>query len=118
MALRAERFSRRHRFTAQGSFGPLLRAPGKIRGLHAVIHVARAPQAESRLGIALTRRLIPSAVARNRVKRMLREAFRRHEVKTKGLDCVVTLRHAPHGEDERALAHEVRGFFDQLCARR
>ena len=46
----------------------------------------------SRFGVALTRRLVPSSVARNRLKRIAREAFRRHELRSAGLDCVLTLR--------------------------
>jgi ribonuclease P protein component len=110
----AEGFSRRHRFTSQGSFGPVLRGSRKLRGDLAVLHVVKSAEAPSRLGIALTRRLIPDAVARNRIKRLMREEFRRHAVKERSLDCVLTLRAAP--SDEKALLAEVRGFFDQLCS--
>jgi len=116
MAQRAHAFSRRHRFAAQGSFGPVLRASRKIRGRQAVLHVARAPAEESRLGIALARRMVRSSVARNRIKRLLREVFRHHAVKSRGFDCVVTLRTAPAEGDEAAIALEVHGFFDQLCS--
>jgi ribonuclease P protein component len=115
MAPRDEAFSRRHRFTAQGAFAPALRSARKLRGQHAVLHVARSPSRDSRLGIALTRRFVPSAVARNRLKRLLREAFRRHAVKGLGLDCVVTLRAPPGRDAERAIVDEVRALFDQLC---
>jgi ribonuclease P protein component len=109
-----EGFSRRHRFTSQGSFGPVLRGSRKLRGDLAVLHVVRNAEGPSRLGIALTRRLIPDAVARNRVKRVLREQFRRHAVKSRSLDCVITLRSTPR--DEQALLDEMRGLFDQLCS--
>jgi ribonuclease P protein component len=110
----AEGFSRRHRFTSQGSFGPVLRGSRKLRGELAVLHVVRNADGWSRLGIALTRRLIPDAVARNRIKRLLREEFRRHAVKAREFDCVVTLRVAP--SDEKALLAEVRGHFDRLSS--
>ena len=89
---RKEGLSRRHRFAAQGSFGPVLRSPRKLRGTLALLHVAAGRPGLSRLGIALTRRIAPSSVHRNRIKRMVRELFRRHPVKLAGLDLVVALR--------------------------
>lgn len=80
-----------------------------------MIHVAAGRDEASRLGIALTRKLVPSSVDRNFVKRLVRETFRRHPVKARGLDCVVMLR----GRFERAqsapMVAEIRGLFDRLC---
>jgi ribonuclease P protein component len=51
------------------------------------------------------------------VKRLIREAFRRHRVKTAGVDCVVTLRGKWRTSDARLLDAEIRGLFDQIAAR-
>ena len=112
---RIEGYSRRHRFTAQGSFGAVLRGTRKLRGHHAVLHVTPGRSGASRLGIALTRRLVPSSADRNRVKRLVRETFRRHELKAVGLDCVVALRQRFDAQTEASLMAEIRAFFDQLC---
>jgi len=115
---RAEGFSRRHRFTVQGSFGAILRNSRKLRSPHAVLHVAPGTPGPSRLGVALTRRALPSSVDRNRVKRSIREVFRRHPVKNAGLDLVVMLR-APFGmNDRRLLVDEIRALLDQASALR
>jgi len=111
---RKEGFSRRHRFAQRGSFGPVLRSSRKIRGRLAVVHAVSGAGGVSRLGIALTRRLVPSSLERNRVKRMLRETFRRHEVKDAGLDCVVTLRSRFDPATAAELRAEVASLFDQL----
>lgn len=111
---RKEGFSRRHRFAQLGSFGPVLRSPRKIRGRLAVLHAVTGAGTVSRLGIALTRRLVPSSLERNRVKRMVREAFRRHEVKDAGLDCVVMLRSRFDPATAAELRAEVAALFDQL----
>jgi ribonuclease P protein component len=113
----AHGFPRRHRFDARGSFGPLLGPGRKARGELAVVHAGAGRPGASRLGIALTRRLVPLATDRNRVKRLVREIFRRHRVKTAGVDCVVTLRGKWHAGDARALDAEIRGLFDQIAAR-
>lgn len=111
---RKEGFSRRHRFAQRGSFGPVLRSPRKIRGRLAVVHAVSCAGTVSRLGIALTRRLVPSSLERNRVKRMVREAFRRHEVKNAGLDCVLALRARFDPATAGELRAEVAALFDQL----
>ena len=112
----AHAFRRRHRFDAPGSFGALLRGGRKARGELAVVHSGAGRPGASRLGIALTRRLVPLATDRNYVKRLVREAFRRHRVKTAGVDCVVTLRGKWRSSDARALGAEIRALFDQVAA--
>jgi ribonuclease P protein component len=111
---RKQGYSRRHRFAERGSFGPVLRSPRKLRGKLAVIHVLAARTPASRLGIALTRRLVPLSVDRSRVNRLVRDAFRRHVVKHAGYDCVVSLRGKYDATQASAIAAEIRQLFDQL----
>ena len=82
-----------------------------------VVNVAPAHAPASRLGIALTRRLVPLATERNRFKRLVRDVFRRHDVKSRGFDCVVALRKSVTGADAGPLRAELRELFDQLTAR-
>lgn len=112
----SEGYSRRHRFSERGSFGTVLRGSRKVRGILAVIHAASRKDEFSRLGVALTRRLVPSAVHRNLVKRTVREAFRGHAVKGSGLDVVVTLRQRFDESQAAAIGAEVRGLLDKLYA--
>jgi ribonuclease P protein component len=112
---RKEGYSRRHRYDAHGSFGDVLRGPRKVKGRLAVIHVIAGRSSDSRLGLALTRRLVPRSVDRNRIKRMAREAFRRHALKDAGLDCVVALRTAFEAGQAAAIRDEIRTLFDQLA---
>jgi len=47
----------------------------------------------SRLGIAVSKKLFPSAVTRNRIKRLIREAFRLNKQQLpKGIDLIVGVR--------------------------
>lgn len=45
-----------------------------------------------RLGIAISKRLTPKACDRNRIKRLVRESFRRFTATTASMDVVVRLR--------------------------
>jgi len=114
---RKEGYSRRHRFAARGSFGAALRGSRKVRGRLAVLHVVPGRGADTRLGIALTRRLVPHSTDRNLVKRLVREAFRRHRVKRAGLDCVFALRVGFNAAEKAAFVAEIESLFDQACVR-
>jgi ribonuclease P protein component len=113
---RPQGLSRRHRFNRRGSFGPVLQGGRKLRGRYAVVHLSRNAQAASRLGVALTRRFVPSAVERNRVKRLVREAFRRHGIKSAAFDCVVMLRGRLEPAQHQAALEEIRALLDQALA--
>jgi ribonuclease P protein component len=110
---RKDGLSRRHRFAAQGSFGPILRSARKVRGTAALLHVAGGRAGVSRLGIALTRRVAPSSVQRNRIKRAVRELFRRHPTKGAGLDLVVALRERLDRERMPEFVAEVQTLLDR-----
>ena len=49
-------------------------------------------RAVSRLGITVTKRLVPQATVRNYCKRLAREAFRAEQVALGGMDLVVRVR--------------------------
>jgi ribonuclease P protein component len=114
---RPEGFSRRHRFCARGSFGPAFRSPRKLRGNSIILNVIEGRAGASRLGIALTRRLVPRSVDRNRVKRLVRDEFRHHSVKNSGVDCVVALRKPFDSSLAPVLREELRQLLDQLASR-
>jgi ribonuclease P protein component len=110
---RQQGYSRRHRFSRRGSFGPVLRGSRKVRGKLAVLHTIAAHGACSRLGVALTKRLVASSHERTRLKRLVRELFRRHPVKQHGLDCVLTLKARYDWRQEHDLTLEVQSLFDR-----
>ncbi len=56
----------------------------------------QATQPTSRLALAVAKRHLSRAVDRNRVKRILREAFRHHEIRDTGVDVLVTLGAVPN----------------------
>ena len=90
--------------------------PRSILGLlfHlAMLHVGPAPAGVSRFGAALTRRMIPRAVDRNRVRRLAREVFRHHPAKAAGLDVVLMMRSRLAPEAEGAFVAELAELLDR-----
>jgi ribonuclease P protein component len=57
----------------------------------------------ARLGLAIPRRQIRHAVERNRIKRLIRESFRRHQELLRGLDVVVIGRNDLLNKDTRTV---------------
>ena len=47
---------------------------------------------QARLGLIVPKKVIATAVARNRIKRLLREAFRLHQAELTGLDVIARIK--------------------------
>ncbi|MGD8911495.1 MAG: ribonuclease P protein component [Candidatus Thiodiazotropha sp.] len=55
----------------------------------------------ARLGLAVSKKTSPSAVDRNRIKRLIRESFRQNQTQLCGLDLVVVSRHGAVNAENR-----------------
>lgn len=65
----------------------------------------------SRLGIISSKRVFPLASQRNLVKRTVREVFRKHDIKLKGVDLVVVPRRAEYVISKKS---ELEMFFGRI----
>lgn len=78
----------------------------------------RNMQPNSRLGIIAAKRNLPKAVDRNRAKRIVRNLFRCHEIKQRGIDIVVMVRSVTP-QDSSLLREALKKLFnrvDNRCA--
>ena len=73
---------------------------------------------EARLGLAIARKHARKAVARNRIKRVVRESFRVHRWSIRGLDVVVLARPGTSGSDNRSLAAALVDHWQDLRERK
>jgi len=70
-----------------------------------------------RLGLAISKRNIKTAAGRNRVKRLVRESFRRNRELLSGLDIVVLSRHASEDSSNPSLLHSLNRHWRRLVKR-
>lgn len=82
-------FPRRYRFVRREGFSRVLRQQAKLTSWFA-IHWLKGNAGHARLGISVGKRAIPTAVGRNRVKRLIRECFR--DIARQGMDRDVVIR--------------------------
>jgi ribonuclease P protein component len=75
------------------------------------------PDADSaRLGLAVSRKVDPRAVGRNRIKRILRDAFRRRRAELPSGAYVVVARPAARTTDATALRAALSGLLQRTGA--
>ena len=68
----------------------------------------------ARLGLAISRKAEKTAVGRNRVKRIIRESFRRHQDELNAWDLVVIARPGVATQDSRALYTALEKHWTRL----
>lgn len=92
-SLPAKGFSRQLRLLSSGDFQQVFKHT-ECRSVDQRLTVlARQNKLQhARLGLAISKRIIKTAVGRNRVKRLVRESFRQHQQLLMGLDIVVMSR--------------------------
>ncbi len=84
-----------------------------MHGAHFNAHVAPNALGHPRIGLAVSRRVSKKAVQRNRLKRIVRESFRRHQHELGAIDYVVIAKLGAAAQVNRAL----RAQMDNLWAR-
>lgn len=112
-------FLRDHRLLTPADFKRVMDAPSLRASQGGFVLLARDNGlAVARIGFVLPKRRVPHAVARNRVKRIIRESFRRQQPILAGLDIVVMARDGLAALTKPALRAAVDRQFQFLAAKR
>jgi ribonuclease P protein component len=113
-----ERFPRSHRLLRRSEFIRIQQQGKRVHTAHFVILVMRGPSSAARLGITAGRR-VGCAVRRNRIKRVVREVFRRNrELFPDDCDVVLVARPGADRLDYSSVQGELRraqAAIERVC---
>lgn len=104
-----QRFPRSRRIAERAEFELLFGSP-RVGNRWFVVHCRKTVGNCSRLGLVVSKRVEPKAHARNHVKRMIREEFRRVVPEDSPVNMIVRLRRGLQGADNG----DLRGGLGQL----
>jgi ribonuclease P protein component len=106
-SVRSESFSRQLRLRRRSEFRAVQERGRKVHTAHFLLFALDGPAGETRFGITASRK-VGSAVVRNRLKRYLREVFRRHRAEfPPDKSLVVMVKRAAAELDAAAVAGEI-----------
>lgn len=81
------------------------------------VYACRNQLAGARLGVTVARKTAASAVARNRLKRLVRESFRRQRALLAPLDIVVQARPAAKDTDNEGIRASLDWHWQEIARR-
>lgn len=109
------KFAVTHRLLRKDGFNHVVRAKS-LSGKGFKVFFVLNQGSNARLGIIVGKKTVPGATDRNRIKRIIRDTFRRHDVKQRNLDIVVMVtRAAP--EENSAQAENLKMLFNRVESR-
>ena len=73
--------------------------------------------ATARLGLVVSRKNVPAAIQRNRVKRLIREGFRKRRAELCGVDLVVLARKDAHKLANVSINQKLNGLWNDLMGK-
>lgn len=108
LARRSEGFRRDSRLLQAGEFSNVFAARQRLQSGPLQLYFAANGRTQARLGLAISRRASRTAVVRNRLKRLAREAFRRQQDSLSGLDVVVSVNQPISTSAQQSFADNLR----------
>ncbi|MFC5581503.1 ribonuclease P protein component [Rhodanobacter terrae] len=106
------------RLRRPGDFAALRTSSGRAGGRCFHMRYRDNELGHARLGLAISKRVSKRAVERNRIKRLLRESFRRIRHQLPAVDLMVMAREQAAGVPGSQLLVEIDGLWKKLLADR
>jgi ribonuclease P protein component len=97
-------------------FAALRNARGRVRTEHFLLRWITSPVGEARLGLAVSRKVSKHAVARNRIKRVVRETYRLERGVLPALDVLVIAHPSATAAANQALRVDLACAWQKLKA--
>ncbi|OLF37393.1 ribonuclease P protein component [Psychrobacter sp. Cmf 22.2] len=108
-------FTKEQRLLTPAAFREVFDAPErKLHQAHLMAFVRPNMHKQPRIGMAITKRKVPTAVARNFIKRHIREEFRLKSSKIENKDIVFIVKKPIKGLDNKELKKEINNIFKKI----
>jgi len=114
--MRAAGLPREARLRRAADFAALRHVSGRFGGRCFSVRYRPNELGHARLGLAISKRVSKRAVERNRIKRLLRESFRRVRAQLPPVDLMVMAREQAAGLPGPELLAEIDGLWSRLGA--
>lgn len=109
------RFTKAQRLLTPSSFREVFDAPErKLHQSHLMAFVRSNNCEQPRVGMAITKRKVPTAVARNLIKRHIREQFRKKAVYLENKDIVFIIKKSVKDLNNEDLINEINSIFKKI----
>ena len=108
------RFPQKNRLNKSSDYQEVFKSTCRSTDSNFIILVKRNKLSFARLGLAISRKRIQSAVGRNKVKRMIRESFRHNKTDLKGLDVVVIAKKNINYQDRHVIGKSLMTHWRKL----
>lgn len=108
---------RSHRLRSGREIRAVLKQGQRVSDRLLAVHARPNGLPQPRLALAVSRKVSPRAVVRNRIKRLIRESFRHGQGGLAGLDVVVVPRTAAAGVDPAELRHSLEQLWPAIRKR-
>lgn len=109
------RFTKEQRLLTPAAFREVFDAPErKLHQSHLMAFVRTNTCEQPRVGMAITKRKVPTAVARNLIKRQIREYFRVKAHCLENKDIVFIVKKSIKDIDSKELKNQINNIFKKL----
>lgn len=109
------RFTKEQRLLTPADFREVFDAPErKLHQSHLMAFVRANNEEKPRVGMAITKRKVPTAVARNLIKRQIREQFRTKALNIENKDIVFIVKKSINDIDNKELKNQINNIFKKI----
>ena len=114
-AIHTARFTKEQRLLKPAAFREVFDAPErKLHQSHLLAFVRSNDCNQPRIGMAITKRKVPTAVARNVIKRQIREQFRVQTSQLDHKDIVFIVKKSIDDISKKDLKNQINNIFKKL----
>lgn len=109
------RFTKDQRLLTPTAFREVFDAPErKLHQSHLMAFVRTNTHDQPRVGMAITKRKVPTAVSRNLIKRQIREQFRVQAKNLQDKDIVFIVKKSVNDIDKKELKNQINNIFKKI----